>query len=147
MGQTSPVAQSAASLANDVCADDFFVELYKYLLTTAPSGVAIPAGPVCSGAASTNAAGLYADAARLAAALDIASIDLARMLGQERVLTQTHAEAGLVAAMDEAGCYMRDRRWKPSPRTPTFGLAIKGGASTGVYSAGVVWRVLTLLQR
>lgn len=144
---TPSVAQSDATVESDGCAASLRKGLFDYLLKNAAAGVVVPAGPVCRDREVTRTGELYGDAARLAAAIDIATIEVARMLDQERVVDGFRAAKGFEKAMDEAAMYLRDRRWQPSHRAPTFGLAIKGGASSGVYSAGVVWRVLTLLQR
>jgi predicted acylesterase/phospholipase RssA len=146
---SSPPARSPAQdgLADDECGKAFRAKLYDYLLESAPSSLRVPDGPVCSGTEATRIAHLRSDAARLGAALDLAASEIAAMIGQERVVTEAQAEKGLKTAMREAADYLAARRWRPSDRVPTFGLSIKGGASTGVYSAGVVWRVLTLLQR
>ncbi len=85
------------------------------------------------------------DAATLAAGLDLASRSVARMV-REGLVDPKQARAGLHLAMDEAASYLELRRWQPSERAPTFGMAIKGGASSGVFSAGVSWRILTLVQ-
>ena len=147
--QAAPsVVKSPAEVSRDPCASDLRTKLYDLVSKRIAAERVSPATPdVCKDGGVTPDGRLLADLARLDAAIDITAIDIARMLGQERVINETQALNGLEAAMNEAAAYLRDRRWTPSDRAPTFGLSIKGGASTGVYSAGVVWRVLTLLQR
>ena len=94
----------------------------------------------------TPAAKKLSDAMRLAAALDLASIEVARLIVDEQVVTPELAQCGVHQALGEASRYLRARRWKPSTRAPTFGVAIKGGASSGMFSAGAVWRMLTMIQ-
>lgn len=95
----------------------------------------------------TLAAQKLSDATRLAAALDIASQEVSRLIVEEQVVTADMSRCGVHEAMREAADYLGARRWKPSPRAPTFGVAVKGGASSGMFSAGAVWRMLTMIQK
>lgn len=147
-GTRNRLARAVVESATDACAQRFEGDFIGFVTDAAPPDLRIVPGPVCGADKKVTDAGhLYADAARLAAAIDIVAIEVARMLDEERVVDETAAEAGVRAAMMEASEYLGARRWTPSDRAPTLGLSIKGGASTGVYSAGVVWRVLTLMQR
>ncbi|MBL8742571.1 MAG: patatin-like phospholipase family protein, partial [Myxococcales bacterium] len=105
-----------------------------------------PSKDLCRGNQLSGYGQRVADAARFIAGLELATLDTARMV-DEQLVTFAQSTAGLDAAMDEAGRYMHGRRWKMSSRAPTLGIAVKGGASSGTYSAGATWRVLTLLQR
>jgi hypothetical protein len=105
-----------------------------------------PKKPLCENDELSESGKRIADASRFIAGLELASIDTARMV-DEQLVSFAQSTAGLDAAMDQAGRYMHARRWQVSPRAPTLGIAIKGGASSGTYSAGATWRVLTLLQR
>jgi len=102
--------------------------------------------PLCSRGELSEDGKRIADASRFIAGLELATLDTARMV-DEQLVSYGQSTAGLDFAMDEAGRYMHGRRWQVSPRAPTLGIAIKGGASSGTYSAGATWRVLTLLQR
>lgn len=105
-----------------------------------------PARDLCRGPQLSSHGQRVADAARFIAGLELATLDTARMV-DEQLVTFAQSTAGLDVAMDESGRYMHGRRWKVSSRAPTLGIAVKGGASSGTYSAGATWRVLTLLQR
>jgi len=105
-----------------------------------------PEAGVCEGGKLTESGKRYVDASRFVAGVQLASVDAARMV-DERLVTLQQAGEGLDAAMYESGRYTHARRWRPSARAATLGVAIKGGASSGTYSAGAMWRVLTLLQR
>ena len=95
----------------------------------------------------TLAAEKLSDAMRLAAALDMASLEVSRLIVEEQVVQLDMARHGVHEAIREASDYLRARRWRPSKRAPTFGVAIKGGASSGMFSAGAVWRILTMIQK
>jgi len=103
-------------------------------------------GAFCVGQSPTPQASQHADAARLSAGLELAAIDVAQLIDEE-VVTFDQAVRGLDRALDEAAAYLTARRWRPTVDSPTLGLSVKGGASSGVYSAGVTWRVLTMLER
>ncbi len=105
-----------------------------------------PKKPLCSGNQLSEAGQRIADASRFIAGLELATLDTARMV-DEQLVSFPQSTDGLDVAMDQAGRYMHGRRWKVSAQAPTLGIAIKGGASSGTYSAGATWRVLTLLQR
>ncbi len=147
-GDASAVAQAgrSPSRATDQTAPELGARLFAYLRTTSDPADALAPGPLCEGGAPTRAARSHLDAARLAAALELVALEVARMI-DEQIVTSAQASRGLRRALVEASEYVADRRWRPSEGAATLGISIKGGASSGVYSAGAVWRALTLLQR
>ena len=103
--------------------------------------------PVCSPAGRDDRAlARFADAVRFEAALDRA-VPVAGELLVERLVDTEALRRGARRAFAEAAGYLRNRRWHRDVNTLTTGLVVKGGASTGVYSAGVVWVALRLIDR
>lgn len=143
---SAPVQQNLDPVAPALqgCAVTFRSRLFDLLGVSKENG----RSALCAVGAPTRRAYVVSDATKLAASLDLAAIDVARMIVDEQVV-QANAEArrGFSRGLREAAGYLRNRRWKPSDRAPTFGLAVKGGASSGVFSAGVTWRALTLIER
>ncbi|HTJ80841.1 MAG TPA: patatin-like phospholipase family protein [Polyangiaceae bacterium] len=138
------------TMASDDIARSFHERLYAYLRLEKAGEHRLDSGPLCEADAGhgliEDKARRHRDAARLAADLDMAAIEVGKMLA-EGLVDERQALAGLDVAMDEAAHYLRSRRWQPDDASPTVGIALKGGASTGVYSAGATWRLLTMMQR
>jgi predicted acylesterase/phospholipase RssA len=53
---------------------------------------------------------------------------------------------GATAGFDEAAKYLKNRRWKRDPKRYNLGLAISGGASNGMFSAGATWVLLNIVD-
>ncbi|MCC6554590.1 MAG: patatin-like phospholipase family protein, partial [Polyangiaceae bacterium] len=54
--------------------------------------------------------------------------------------------AGAGSALSRASRYVAGRRWRRERDRPTTGIVVKGGAATGIFSAGVVWTVLHMIH-
>jgi predicted acylesterase/phospholipase RssA len=67
-------------------------------------------------------------------------------LAIERLVDRKAIELGAQKAFREAAAYLRARRWRRSLESRTTALVVKGGASTGIYSAGVVWVAENLIN-
>jgi predicted acylesterase/phospholipase RssA len=105
------------------------------------------AAPVCTASGrDDHALARFADAVRFEAALDRAVPVVGELL-VERLVDLDAVENGVRRAFTEAADYLENRHWHREPDTLTTGLVVKGGASTGVYSAGVVWVALRLIDR
>ena len=65
----------------------------------------------------------------------------------ERLVDPRAVELGAADGFREAANYLTRRTWKRNLDVPTTGIVAKGGAVTGVYSAGVVWVLLNLTQK
>ncbi len=65
----------------------------------------------------------------------------------ERLVDEDNLGIGASIAMSQTAAYMRARRWVRSLDRHTTGLVAKGGAATGIFSAGVVWVVLNLADQ
>jgi hypothetical protein len=137
---SGPVINRTA--ARPSCPTTFRSRLVKLVLTKMPTQPEL-----CEAGKPSDAAKRFSDATRLAAALDLASLEITRLVVEEQVVSPDQARCGVHEAITEAASYLRARRWQPSMRAPTFGVAIKGGASSGMFSAGAVWRMLTMIQK
>jgi predicted acylesterase/phospholipase RssA len=141
-----PPTPGNEELANDQTAQWFRQELFRILHDELARDETLPDGAICGGRTVTRVGRLHADAARLSASLELAAMETAQMIDEE-IVTWSQGVRGMERALDEAAAYLAARRWRPSTEAPTLGITIKGGASSGVYSAGVTWRALTLLMR
>lgn len=88
----------------------------------------------------------FADGVRLRAGTERAVMAIVDVL-IERAVDAAAVRMGAAQALREAAAYVRGRRWQRELVRPVTGLVVKGGASTGVYSAGVVWVALGLVHR
>jgi predicted acylesterase/phospholipase RssA len=143
------VLQESAQLDDDPTRW-FRAAFFDALHEQVSEGIRLPDGPTCETGFSkswlTDAGSLHADAARLEAALELMAIDVAQLVDEE-VVGFDQAMHGMDRALDASAAYLAARRWEPSQDAPTLAISIKGGASSGVYSAGVTWRVLTMVER
>ena len=64
----------------------------------------------------------------------------------ERFAALDDATAGATAAFDHSAKYLTDRNWKRRWDQHVTGLVVKGGAATGIFSAGVVWVALNVVR-
>lgn len=88
------------------------------------------------------------DAARfLANTLSIAPslVMLQQALG--RPLTPDELRAGIREGAESAAQFVHVRRWHRNLRRPSTALVMSGGAANGAFSAGVVWRLLGILEQ
>lgn len=105
-----------------------------------------PLGAVCSnGTADRGALARRADYIRLHTALARA-FDVARGFLDERALTEDDVKAAARRAFAQTARYLASRKWSRSWDRPVTGLVVKGGAATGVFSAGVVWAVMNVID-
>ena len=65
----------------------------------------------------------------------------------ERLVDESAVRAGAEAAFHRTAQYIERRRWRRERGRPTTGVVVKGGAATGIFSAGAVWTVLNLIDR
>ncbi|HEX7603644.1 MAG TPA: hypothetical protein VF316_18625 [Polyangiaceae bacterium] len=118
------------------------LDRYVSLPTPPPTDV-----PLCSDRApNPSAIEALADRIRFTIALERA-VDHARELLYERFATMGEVIEGATRAFHDSSAYLANRRWKRDFRHPTTGLVVKGGAATGIYSAGVVWVALNLVHQ
>src|SRR5262249_5254990 len=54
--------------------------------------------------------------------------------------------AGIRRGADEAAAYVTNRRWKRRLGKPATALVLSGGAANGAFSAGAVWRLMSILR-
>jgi len=88
----------------------------------------------------------FADFVRFHTAIERAARAVAA-LRIERLVDDVDVHEGAKVAFTQAAAYMKDRTWHRSRERRTTALVVKGGASTGIYSAGVVWVALNLITR
>lgn len=88
------------------------------------------------------------DAARfLANALSIAPslVTLQQVLG--RALTEQELREGIQQGAEGAAQYIHARRWHRTLRHPSTALVMSGGSANGAFTAGIVWRLLGILEQ
>jgi predicted acylesterase/phospholipase RssA len=71
----------------------------------------------------------------------------AAALLDEHIATVDQVKRATRIAFDQTAQYLEDRRWRRNLSHPVAGLVVKGGAATGIFSAGVVWVALSLIDR
>jgi predicted acylesterase/phospholipase RssA len=112
----------------------------------AVTGAGASALAVCRGGARDDAATAWvADYVRFEAAVERAADEAASLLAGGLVTVENVA-AGAARAFKQTAQYLRDRGWSRSFRRKTLALVTKGGASTGVFTAGATWAVLNLVN-
>ncbi len=119
----------------------------KSSVPTAPLCKRDPAatgGPV-SGIPDKDAIEAFVDAVRFKQALSRAATRVAA-LRLEGLVNDTAVERGAIEAFRRTGSYLQNRKWTRREDRKTAGLAIQGGAATGIFSAGVVWVALELID-
>jgi predicted acylesterase/phospholipase RssA len=55
-------------------------------------------------------------------------------------------QSGVAEGMRRASDYLLARRWQRNSRRPATALVMSGGAATGAFTAGFVWRLMEVLQ-
>lgn len=88
----------------------------------------------------------FADYVRFRTALERA-VGGAEALLDERLATITEVIHGAERAFGDTAAYLANRRWRRARAHPTTGLVVKGGAATGIFSAGVVWVALNVIDQ
>jgi predicted acylesterase/phospholipase RssA len=63
-----------------------------------------------------------------------------------RTLTDAELRAGVATGMHEAAQYISARAWHRNVTRPTTAIVLSGGAATGAFTAGFVWRLLDVLD-
>ncbi|HVW25685.1 MAG TPA: patatin-like phospholipase family protein [Polyangiaceae bacterium] len=130
-------------VANESAPKQRFTALGAYWRRTPlPVGVPICNGPTLN----TKQAGELADALRFDAAVERAGTAVTA-LAIEGLANLAEIEQGAKDAFAELHEYIGHRRWQRQFDRHVNGLVVKGGASTGMYSAGVVWIALNLIHR
>jgi predicted acylesterase/phospholipase RssA len=92
--------------------------------------------------------GLELDAERFLAnarALGASLAALERMVGRGP-LPPDALRAGLAEGADRAAAYVRARSWRRNLARPSTAVVLSGGGANGAFSAGLLWRLLDVLQ-
>jgi predicted acylesterase/phospholipase RssA len=105
------------------------------------AGPGAPSGGVLDPAALE----LFLDEVRFKQAMSRAAKRVAA-LTLEGLATEDTVRAGAAEAFRKTAAYMNNRKWKRREARKTAGLAVEGGAATGIFSAGAVWVVLHLID-
>lgn len=115
-------------------------------ITQGWAGTDVGTAPFCgAGKLDEKSTGHFADYVRFHAAMERAVRAVAPKL-VERIIDPAALEQGAAEAFAEAAAYLRKRRWRREIQRRTTAFVIKGGASTGIYSAGATWVVLHLID-
>lgn len=91
---------------------------------------------------------LELDAERLlgnARALGSSLAAMERMVGRGP-LPREELRAGIAEGANRAAAYVRKRAWKRNVMRPTTAIVLSGGAANGAFSAGLLWRLLDVLE-
>ncbi len=139
-----PAADAQPFTRSDVPGRERFATLGSFLRR---GGLpAVPQAPICADAKLVPApAGELADAARFDAAIERAG-DAVTAIAIEGLVNLVDVREGARTAFQELSGYLKNRKWQRRFDRHVNGLVIKGGASTGLYSAGVVWVALNLIR-
>jgi predicted acylesterase/phospholipase RssA len=120
-----------------------FTALGAYLRRTPlPAGISMCDGTTIK----REQASELADALRFDAAVERAGTAVTA-LAIEGIVNVAEIEQGAREAFIELEHYIGNRGWRRQFDRHVNGLVVKGGASTGLYSAGVVWVALNLIDR
>jgi hypothetical protein len=87
----------------------------------------------------------FVDYLRFRTAIERAVREVAALL-VEGFATKEAILAASVDAFTEASRYMAERRWARHLDRKVIGIVSKGGAATGVFSAGAIWAVIVLSE-
>ena len=140
----SPQARAAQVAFADASAPkERFTALGQYWRRTPlPKGV-----PICTqGQLDGPLASELADALRFDAAVERAGTAVTALV-IEGLANLADVREGVKEALAELRSYLGHRTWHRQFDRHVNGLVVKGGASTGMYSAGVVWVALNLVHR
>jgi predicted acylesterase/phospholipase RssA len=138
----SPAIEASAAFAVDSPSKKRFTALGAYWRRKRPPA----AGPICGGGRLNAAeASELADALRFDAAVERAGTAVTA-IAIEGLVNLADIQEGSREAFAELGSYLRHRRWNRQFDRHVNGVVVKGGASTGLYSAGVVWVALHLID-
>jgi predicted acylesterase/phospholipase RssA len=142
-------SNATADAAPDSCADTTAQakKVSRNTLLDATLGWADggPKEPLCETGVGDLRVEEFADFVRFSAAVDRAAQAVAPLL-TEGLVNEDAIEKGMRLAFDHTATYLDDREWRRSRKRRTTGLVVKGGASTGIYSAGVVWVALNVIR-
>jgi predicted acylesterase/phospholipase RssA len=72
------------------------------------------------------------------------AVEAGAALVDEGQIPLAELDGAAAAAFRQASTYLANRKWKRRLSQPTPGLVVKGGASTGIFSAGAVWVALNI---
>jgi len=92
--------------------------------------------------------GLELDVERILAntrALGASLAALQQLVGRGPLLA-TDLESGIAEGTRRAAAYIKARSWRRSVSRPTTAIVMSGGAANGAFSAGLVWRLLEVLE-
>jgi predicted acylesterase/phospholipase RssA len=113
----------------------------------AQTSVRPPEGPICEGrTANRGNVEALADYVRFRVTLQGAVNESAKLV-DERFATLDEATRGAQRAFGDTAAYLAHRTWRRDVEHRVSGLVVKGGAATGVFSAGVVWVALNVVDR
>jgi predicted acylesterase/phospholipase RssA len=89
------------------------------------------------------AVAMFVDTIRYRLALRRA-IEAGAALVDEGQIPLADLDRASAAAFDHSAAYLANRKWERNVWQHTAGLVVKGGASTGIFSAGAVWIALNI---
>jgi predicted acylesterase/phospholipase RssA len=98
-----------------------------------------------SGIPDKGAIETFVDGVRFKQALSRAATRIAA-LRIEGLVDDVAIDNGAAAGFQRTASYLQNRRWTRQEDRKTAGIAIQGGAATGIFSAGVVWVALQLID-
>jgi predicted acylesterase/phospholipase RssA len=101
--------------------------------------------PLCGAAGGGQAMARFVDSVRFHVAIAAAVKNAADLVG-ERFATMDEAIAASRRAFTDSATYLANRKWQRDLHHRVTGLVVKGGAATGVFSAGVVYVALNLID-
>jgi predicted acylesterase/phospholipase RssA len=139
--ESSKTAQQAQQQVQEAAATQLD-ELLDKLRKEAPFQLALC--PASAGERNKELAA-YADAIRFSSSLVRAASAVA-LLSDEGMIDHRSLAKGTELGFREARGYLASRRWRREVDRRTTALVVKGGASTGIFSAGVVWIALQLVD-
>ncbi|MBW2458311.1 MAG: patatin-like phospholipase family protein [Deltaproteobacteria bacterium] len=144
--QQSPVQQSPIQALPG--ADQEVEDVRSRVADDASEWIPAPDAPVCLARNQRDPAALthFVDHMRFTVALERAVFASAELL-VEGLATKDQLTTGAERAFSEAASYLEHRRWQRELDRRTTGMVIKGGAATGIFSAGVAWVALNMLHR
>jgi predicted acylesterase/phospholipase RssA len=87
----------------------------------------------------------FADYVRFQVALEAAATNAAQLV-RERFASMPETIAGAKRAFHDTATYLANRKWRRDEKHHVTGLVVKGGAATGIFSAGVVYVALNLVN-
>ncbi len=143
--QRATVADAGPDASTDKTAQSKTVTRKALLTATLAWADGGPNEPLCLSGVGNLRVEDFADFIRFSAAVERAAQAVAPLL-TEKLVDEDAIRKGMVLAFEHTATYLDDREWRRSRKRRTTGLVVKGGASTGIYSAGIVWTALHVIR-